>query len=172
MPTAREETTRLVDLLRIEHRALAEFLVALAAFDRDRRWSELGYESLFDFLRRELKLSAGACQNRKTAASLIQRYPQVEAALRAGQLCLSSVNELAKVLTPENVAEVLPRFFGLSARDAAFVAASIRPVESPPVRGFLVTPVRRPDRSAPTDALHTYETDATPAPASASVSYV
>ncbi|HEX9243724.1 MAG TPA: hypothetical protein VF875_14865 [Anaeromyxobacter sp.] len=36
----------------------------------------------------------------------------------------------------------MPRFFGLSSRDAAFVAASIRPVENPAVREFIVTSVR------------------------------
>ena len=142
MTTAREETTRLADLLRREHHALAEFLVALAVFDRERRWMELGHASLFSFLRRELGLSAGAAQYRKTAAELVQKYPQIEAALRDGRLCLSSVIELAKVITPENAAEVLPRFFGLSSRDAAFVAASIRPVENAPRRDFLVRPVR------------------------------
>jgi hypothetical protein len=142
MTTAREDTTRLADLLRVEHHALGDFLVALAAFHRERRWAELGYPSLFEFLRRELKLSAGAAQYRKTAAELIQAYPAVKAALQEGDLCLSSVIELAKVLTPENAADVLPQFFGKSARDAAFVAASIRPVENPPRRGFFVAPLR------------------------------
>jgi hypothetical protein len=121
---------------------MAEFLVALADFDRRRLWESLGYRSLFDFLRRELRLSAGAAQYLKTAAELVQSYPEVEAALRSGDLCLSSVIELAKVLTPENASEVLPCFFGLSSRDAAFVVASIRPVENPPTRDFIVTPVR------------------------------
>ena len=89
-----------------------------------------------------MRLSAGAAQYRKTAAELVQKYHEVEAALRKGDLCLSSVIELAKVLTSENAAEVLPRFFGLSSRDAAFVAASIRPVENPPRRDFVVTPAR------------------------------
>jgi 5-methylcytosine-specific restriction endonuclease McrA len=142
MSTAREATTHLADLLRREHHARGEFLLALAAFDRERRWVDLGYSSLFSFLTRELGLSAGAAQNRKTAAELVQKYPAVEAALREGRLCLSTVNEVAKVLTPENAAEVLPRYFGLSARDAAFVSASLRPVENPPKREFLVTPVR------------------------------
>ena len=100
--------------------------------------------------RRELGLSAGAAQYRKTAAELVQRYPEVGAALRDGRLCLSSVIELAKVMTPENAAEVLPRFFGLSSRDAAFVAASLRPVEDAPRREFIVTPVRSiADRKSP-----------------------
>jgi hypothetical protein len=144
MTTAREETSRLVDLLRREHSAMGDFLVALAKFDRERYWESLGYRSLFEFLRRELRLSAGAAQYRKTAAELVQKYPEVEPALRAGDLCLSSVIEVAKVLTPENAAEMLPRFFGLSSRDAAFVAASIRPVENPPRRGYVVTQVRSP----------------------------
>jgi hypothetical protein len=142
MNTARELASRLADLLRSEHTAMADFLVALADFDRRRLWDSLGYKSLFSFLRRELKLSAGAAQYRKTAAELVQKYPDVEVALRSGDLCLSSVIELAKVLTPKNAREVLPRFFGLSSRDAAFVSASIRPVESPPAREFIVTPVR------------------------------
>src|SRR5574341_717876 len=142
MNTARELTARLADLLRRERSAMADFLVALADFDRRRLWSELGHASLFSFLRRELGLSAGAAQYRKTAAELVQRYPQVEAALREGKLCLSSVIEVAKVITPENVTELLPRFFGLSSRDAAFVSASVRPVEDPPRRDLIVTPLR------------------------------
>jgi hypothetical protein len=167
MTTAREDTTRLVELLRVEHHALGDFLLALAAFDRERRWAELGYASLFSFLTRELGLSNGAAQNRKTAAALIQKFPQVEVALRHGRLCLSTVNEVAKVLEPENLAEVLPRFFGLSARDAAFLAASIRPVEKPPERAFLVTPVRGSATAAPSSSpgtsgleLHTSEVPA------------
>src|SRR5215468_7690424 len=112
MTTAREETTRLAELLRREHNALGDFLVALAEFDRQRRWVELGHKSLFSFLRRELHLSAGAAQYRKTAAELVQKYPEVEAALRVGRLCLSSVIEVAKVITAENAAEILLRFFG------------------------------------------------------------
>lgn len=141
MTSARELTNHLARLLREEQGALAEFLLALAAFDREKRWRELGHGSLFYFLHRELRLSKGAAQNRKTAAELIQAFPEVEAALRAGDLCLSTVNELAKVLTPENRREVLPRFFGLSRREAEAVAAALRPAEVVPTRE-VVTAVR------------------------------
>src|SRR5512140_1272151 len=149
--TAREDMARLLDLLRREQGAMADFLVALADFDRRRHWQALGHASLFAFLRRELHLSAGAAQYRKTAAELVQRFPQVEAALRSGLLCLSSVVELSKVITAENAAEVLPRFFGLSSRDAAAVAAAIRPVEHAPTRE-VVTPVRAAAPSGSTGA--------------------
>ncbi|MFY3745859.1 HNH endonuclease [Anaeromyxobacter sp. Red801] len=141
MDIALEFTNRLIALLRSERHAMAEFLVALAEFDRRGLYRERGHTSLFSFLRRELGLSAGAAQYRKTAAELIQRYPTVEGALREGKLCLSSVCELAKVVTAENCAEILPRFFGLSSRDAAAVAATIRPVENPP-RREVVVPIR------------------------------
>jgi hypothetical protein len=127
MPTAREDTTRLADLLRREHHALAEFLIALATFDRERRWAELGYSSLCYFLTRELGLSKGAAYYRKTAAELVQAYPEVLAALREGKLCLTSIVELSKVLTPENRAEVLPRFFHVSKREAKEVTAELLP---------------------------------------------
>ncbi len=141
MTIARDFTNRLAELLCRERTAMADFLVALAEFDRQKLWVELGHASLFSFLRRELGLSAGAAQYRKTAAELVQRFPEVEAALRAGRLCLSSLIELAKVITEENSAAVLPRFFGLSSREAAAVAVSIRPVADPPRRD-VVTPLR------------------------------
>jgi hypothetical protein len=160
METALEFTNRLIALLRNERNAMAEFLLALAEFDRRKLYRDRGHASLFSFLHRELGLSAGASQHRKTAAELIQRFPEVAAALREGKLCLSSVIEVAKVLTPENSAEVLPRFFRLSSRDAAFVAAAIRPVENAPRREVLVPP-------QPAAAMQIVEVVATPAPAPA-----
>jgi hypothetical protein len=43
MTTARDLSNRLADLLRREHVAMADFLVALAEFDRGRHWVPLGY---------------------------------------------------------------------------------------------------------------------------------
>jgi 5-methylcytosine-specific restriction endonuclease McrA len=134
MDDTRAFTTRLADLLRREHHALADFLIALAEFDRDRRWLELGYTSCFYFLHRELGLSKGAAFYRKTAAELIWRFPEILEPLRDGRLCLTSVVELSKVLTPENRGEVLPRFFHASKREAREVVAELRPVEAAPQR--------------------------------------
>jgi hypothetical protein len=137
MDNARELSSRLLDLLRCERSAMADFLVALADFDRHRRWVELGHSSLFYYLRRELELSAGAAYLRKTAAELIQRFPEVVVPLREGRLCLSSVGELAKVLTAENRGEVLPRFFHTSKAQAKAVAAELAPRAAPPLRAVL-----------------------------------
>ena len=106
---ARSDAAHLAGLLRQEHAAMTDFLVALADFDRRRGWAALGHASLWYFLHRDLGLSKGAASHRKVAASLLARFPSVEAALRDGRLCLTSVIELSHVLTPENEAEVLPR---------------------------------------------------------------
>ncbi|HEX7622645.1 MAG TPA: HNH endonuclease signature motif containing protein [Anaeromyxobacteraceae bacterium] len=134
MHDTRDLTTRLAELLHREHAALADFLIALADFDRERRWVELGHTSLFYFLHRELGLSKGAAFYRKTAAELVHRYPEVIEPLRQGKLCITSVVELAKVITPENRSEVLPRFFHASKGEAKAVAAELRPAEAAPHR--------------------------------------
>ncbi len=61
--------------------------------------------------------------------------------LRDGRLCVTSVVHLAKVLTPENRHEMLPRFFHRSRREAMEVAAAILPAEAAP-RREVVTAVR------------------------------
>src|SRR5512138_1436991 len=141
MISARDYTARLADLLCRERSAMAEFLVELAAFDKRRLWAELGHTGLFPFLHRELGLSKAAAFYRKTAAELIQRFPEIVEPLRDGRLCITAIAEVAKVITPENRAEVLPRFFHCSKREAKQVAAEIAPAESPPMRE-VVTAVR------------------------------
>jgi hypothetical protein len=71
MSNARVLADHLSELLSREHDAQAEFLVALADFDRKQAWAELGYSGLFWFLHRELRLSKGAAHYRKVAAELI-----------------------------------------------------------------------------------------------------
>jgi hypothetical protein len=132
MNQARESSRILAGLLRSEHGAMADFLVALAEFDRGRLWVQLGFSNLFDFLHRELRLSRGSAHYRKVAAQLVQRFPEVVEPLRSGKLCITVVLELAKVITPENRTDVLPRFFGLSKQEAKAVGVEIRPAEVVP----------------------------------------
>jgi hypothetical protein len=134
MHDTRELTKRLAALLSREHAALADFLVALADFDRERRWLELGHTSLFYFLHRELGLSKSGAFYRKTAAELLQRFPEVVESLRDGRLCLTSVVELAKVITLENRGEVVARFFHASKLEAKAISAELRPAEAAPHR--------------------------------------
>jgi hypothetical protein len=133
----RELTKRLAELLSREHAALADFLLALAEFYRERRWLELGYTSLYYFCHRELGLSKGAAFYRKTAAQLLQRYPEVIEPLRDGRLCFTSVVELAKIITPGNRGEVVARFFHASKQEAKAISAELKPVQVVPHRDVL-----------------------------------
>jgi hypothetical protein len=131
MDTARDLSDRLALLLHRERGALGDFLVALADFDRRQAWRALGYPSLFVYLNRHLELSTGAAHYRAVAARLVQRHPAVLEALREGKLCFTVIVELSKVLTPENEAEVLPRFFHRSKMEAKAVTAELRPQPVP-----------------------------------------
>ena len=82
--------------------------------------------------------------------------------LREGKLCLTSVVELAKVITPENRGEVIARFFHASKREAKAVAAELRPAEAAPHRDVVTVP----RQAAPAKALTRLEVatcSATPA---------
>jgi hypothetical protein len=142
MTNARDLTNRLAGLLRHERAAMADFLLALADFDAKRLWLELGYSGLFPFLNRELGLSKAASYFRKTAADLVQRFPEIVEPLRDGRLCMTAVVELAKVITPQNCADVLPRFFHCSKQEAKAVSAALMPREDPPQRAMVTAASR------------------------------
>jgi len=170
---AQAHSARLADLLRAERRALAEFLLALADFDERKRWLELGYATLFDYLQRDLGLSKGAAFYRLTAARLVQRHPAVVEPLRDGRLCFSSVVQLSKVLTSENEAEVLPRYFHLSKREAKAVTAELRPAASVPTREVVTAVLAAPGAprlSLTTWALPAMQAHEIPAESAASAS--
>jgi hypothetical protein len=132
-------------LLRREQHAMAAFLIALADFDRRRGWEALGHASLFAFINADLGLSPAPTYWRKEAARLLQDFPELVEPLRQGRLCLTTMGELAKVLTEANREEVLPRFLGISTRDAKEVVAELKPRPSPPMRTVVtpLAPVRR-----------------------------
>ena len=147
---------------------MADFLVALSDFDRQRLWVELGHASVFYYLHRDLKLSKGAAHYRKVAAQLIQKFPEVVAPFREGKLCISSVVELARVITPENSAEVLPRFFYLSKQEAKAVAVEICPAAVVPRREVVTKVVAEVVTELPRAApFHPGETPPPPPPAPA-----
>src|SRR4051812_8772127 len=134
MTNARILTDRLAELLRREQASMADFLVALADFDRRRAWLELGYSSLFYFLHRELRLSKGSAHYRKTAAELVQRFPEIVEPLRDGRLCITPIFPLARVLTPATRGKMLRRFFHRSKKEAREVAATVHPAPAAPHR--------------------------------------
>jgi hypothetical protein len=141
---ARRARDGLATLLRAEQFAMADFLIALADFDLRRGWQPLGYSTLFAFLHFDLKLPNPSAYWRKSAAEALHRFPELIEPLRDGRLCCSSTAELAKVLTEENKATVLPRFFGLSSREAQEVVAELQPRQAPATRTVITRVDRQP----------------------------
>jgi 5-methylcytosine-specific restriction endonuclease McrA len=159
MPTAREQTNELASMLQRERGGLVDFLLTFSDFHARKRWRELEYASGFAYLRGEFKLSEGAAYNRIVAAELVHGVPEVAAALLSGALCFSTVTQVAKVLTPENKDELLPRFFRLSRSQAEQLAVSLRPVEVIPVRD-VVTAIRPASAAARAAAALTSQAEA------------
>ena len=150
---AREWSFRISELARREHSALADLLLAVAEFDGQDVYRQLGYSSLFDFLHREVGLSRGSAYYRQVGARMIRRFPEVEGPVRDGKLCITTVSELAKVMTEENRAEVLPMFFGLSRQEAKQLVARLRPLELVPRRTIVTEiPIMAPMESAPAES--------------------
>jgi hypothetical protein len=164
MTTAREQTNEMASMLQRERAGLADFLLAFSDFHAKQRWRELEYASAFAYLRGEFNLSDGAAYNRIVAAELIHGVPEVAAALLSGALCFSTVTQVAKVVTPENKDDLLPRFFRLSRSQAEQLAVSLRPVEVIPVRE-VVAAIRPPPAAARAAAALTAPAEATGASA-------
>ncbi len=133
----------------------------MADFDRRRGWEPLGHANLFAFLHVELQLSKSAAFYRRSAAELLQDFPEVIEPLRDGRLCLSTVAELAKVLTRENLTVVAPRFFGRSARESQELVAELQPRPVPSTR-MVVTRVQDQSVASPTAITHPLLTLASP----------
>jgi probable addiction module antidote protein len=152
---AREWSARIAELALREHSALADLLLAIAEFDELAVYRQLGFSSLFDFLHREIGLSRGSAYYRQVGARMIRRFPEVEEPIRDGRLCVTTVGELAKVMTEENRAEVLPRFFGCSREEARQLVAEMLPAEVVPRRTVVTeVPLLAPVEAEPLEPSH------------------
>ncbi len=147
---AREWSSRIAELAHCEHSALADLLRAVGEFDAEAVYRQLGFSSLFDYLHREIGLSRGSAYYRQVGARMVRRFPELEVPIRDGRLCITTVSELAKVMTEENRAEVLPMFFGCSRQEAKQLVARLRPMEEVPRRTVVTeVPLIAPMEAAP-----------------------
>ena len=147
---AREWSLRIADLARREHCALVDLLLALAEFDRLGVHRQLGFPSLFEYLLREVGMSRGSAYYRQVATRLLRDFPEIAEPLRDGRLCISNVPQLAKVMTKENRASVMQKFFHRSKQEAKQVVAEMLPAEVVPRRTVVtVGPLLPPVEPAP-----------------------
>ncbi|WP_242372225.1 HNH endonuclease [Anaeromyxobacter sp. SG26] len=100
---------RLRELAGEERKVQVDFLLHLDEFDRRRAFVEVGHASLWAYCLEALHLREGAAGRRIQAMRVLRRFPILEAPLRDGRLCLSTVALLGQVLTEENVDDLLAR---------------------------------------------------------------
>ena len=101
------------------------------------------FQLLIGYAAKRLRVRPSEMQIEKLDAELILDFPEIVEPIREGRLCLTTVCEVQKVLTSEYWREVLPRFYGLSKRDAEALVAELQPAEVIPFR-TVVTAVRAP----------------------------
>jgi len=138
-------------LLASERKLRVEFLLSLAEFDRRRLYLELGYSSLFVYLKEVLGLSDGSAFRRMTVCRLLVRIPALAEWLREGRVSLSKVATLRKVLTEDNGPTLLPRAAAMTEKEVEALALRLEGKEAPAVRDSIrPLPPARPPESSPT----------------------
>ncbi len=114
-----------------ERNVQVDFVLHLEEFDRRRAYLEGGHASLSDYLLKALHLREGAAWRRIAAMKVLRRFPRVEAALRDGRLCFSTLALLGQVLTEENADELLARAAYRSKAEVDSIVASLKPRPAP-----------------------------------------
>ena len=122
---------RLHDLVGEERNVQVDFILHLDEFDQRRAYLEGGYGSLWDYCLKALHLREGAAWRRMAAMRVLRRFPSMEAALRDGRLCLSTLALLGQVLTDENAGDLLARAAYRSKAEVDSLVASVKPRPTP-----------------------------------------
>jgi predicted DNA-binding ArsR family transcriptional regulator len=80
-------------LVQNERTLLTKVLHHLREVDRRKLFSDLGYQSIFEYSVRELKYSEGQAGRRIQAMRLLKELPQIEEKIESGALNLSHLSQ-------------------------------------------------------------------------------
>jgi 5-methylcytosine-specific restriction endonuclease McrA len=122
---------RLRELVGEERGILVDFLMHLDEFDRRHAWAEAGYDSLWNYCLRVLHLREGPAGRRIAAMRVLRRFPALEAALRDGRLCLSTVTLVAPHLTVANIDDIVVRAAYRTKAEVEHLVATLQPRAAP-----------------------------------------
>jgi hypothetical protein len=144
---------RLRELAGEERNVHVDFLLHLDEFDRRRAFLEAGYESLWTYCLRALRLREGPAARRIGAMRVLRRFAALEAALRDGRLCLSTVTLIGPLLTSENLTELVDRAANRTKAEVEQLVVSLQPRVAPK-DGVRKVPQRSSSSSSPGAAKH------------------
>jgi hypothetical protein len=114
-------------LARCERDATTALVVHLAEFDARRLYRGAGYDSMFTYCTRALRLSEGGAYNRIEVARATRRFPALLERMRAGELTLATARLLAPHLDDANQEDVLRAAAGKSKSEVEEVIAALAP---------------------------------------------
>jgi hypothetical protein len=123
-----ELLARITSLAGREREATVELVAHLAVLDtRPVLYAAHSYGSLFGYCTKVLRLSEDAACNRIEAARACRRFPVILDMLASGEMSLTSVRVLGRLLTAENHQAVLARACGRSRRQIEALVAGLAP---------------------------------------------
>jgi hypothetical protein len=112
-----------------ECQIVADIVRYLAEVDERQVYRDYGYSSLFMFCVKGLGYSEGSAQRRIAAARCLRENSEVYELLKDGKVSLCSLSEVAKVITPEDRAQVLSLSQGLPRQEVQKLAAQFQAPE-------------------------------------------
>ncbi|MCB9025061.1 MAG: HNH endonuclease [Bdellovibrionaceae bacterium] len=88
-----ELLTQTLKLVQKERQLLTQVLHHLKEVERRRLFSDLGYQSLFEYAVKELKYSEGQAGRRIQAMRLLKELPEIEKKIESGALSLTNISQ-------------------------------------------------------------------------------
>jgi hypothetical protein len=123
-----EELISAVDrLARGEQRTTATLVAHLAELDRRELYAALGYQSVFEYCTKRLRLSDHEAYLRITAARTVRRFPVLLELLATGAVHLTAVKLLAPHLSPENHRELFEAARHRTSKEVERLVALVAP---------------------------------------------
>jgi hypothetical protein len=167
LPTSNMSDVQLVAatkrLVAAERATVAQVIVHLAEIELRRIHLAAGFPSLYAYCLQELQLSEHEALNRIEAARAGRAYPRILEMLSEGRLTLTTVQMLARKLTPENHERLLSEAAGRTKSQLLELLARHFPQPDVPA-GVRRLPVPRPPAPGPSAPALDAVPRATPPP--------
>ncbi|MFT4572398.1 MAG: hypothetical protein ACI8TX_003874 [Hyphomicrobiaceae bacterium] len=125
---------RFADLVDRDRRSTAELLGVIAEIDQRKLWAEQACPSMFAFCVERFRMSEAVAAKRIRAARTARQFPVIFAMVARGELHLSGIQQLAKILTHANHRAVLDRAKLKTSREIELLVAEVAPQPDVPSR--------------------------------------
>ena len=125
--TNNELITKLYALDKIETETVSKLLLFLGEIDKRKLYLEAGYSSLFSYCTEKLGYSENIAYSRITVCRLIRKYPVVQDYFLSKKTNLTNLSLISRIITPENIEEILSSISGKTKREVELFIASYSP---------------------------------------------